>query len=303
MIGRREFLGGLAALAPAAALAQDNGVAAKVNGEAISTYDLVQRMRLLVLLSGLTPDEATVGWLQRYALTGLVNDGLKTQEFARFRSLSELEPDVDAQIARMAGGDIARLAGALNQAQVQSESLRAYLRPQIAWSALVGGRLGGRVQVSDELAAQEAARLSDPASAKLRLDGLFIADLSSGDRANGLAMAGQLAAQIQAGAGREGLSRTFADPSPYGGGEGGRWLLVESLDPAVAAAAAETPAAPVEVREGVLLLTVLERYQPGGATPAPTIEAATARDQLAGDRLASLASRYLRDLKTSAEIS
>lgn len=306
MIGRRQLLGGLILLAPAGALAQDNGVAAKVNGEAISTYDLTQRMRLLVLLSGLRPTDTTLTWLQPYALTGLVNDALKRQEFERFRPLSELEGEVEGQIARMAGADPARLSAALAQADVQTEALRAYLRPQIAWANLVRGRLGDRVRISDALAAQEAERLSASDSAKVRLNGLFVADLSSGGRGTGLAMAGQLAAQVQAGASLEGLAGTFADPSSYGAGQAGRWMPADGLEATVAAAAADAPLGalgpPLEVRDGVLLLVVLERYQPGGPGAPPSVTPEEAAAQLAADRLTSLASRYLRDLRTSAEI-
>lgn len=312
MIWRRDFLAGLLALVPAAARAQDNslsadnGVAAKVNGEAVSTYDLVQRMRLLVLLSGLKPDDRTVAWLQPYALTGLINDRLKGQEFERFRPLAELDGDIEAQVGRMAGGDMARIAAALGQAGVQADSLRAYLRGQIAWMNLMRGRLGGRVRVGDDQAAQEAARLSAPDTAKVRLTGLYVGDLSSGQRATGQAMTAQLMAQVQAGASLEALAGIFSDVSPYAAGAGGRWMLVDDPDIEVAAAIAGLPLGmpdkPVEVREGMLLLAVLERYQPGAGGNPPSIAADQATEQLAGDRLASLASRYLRDLRTSAEI-
>ncbi|MDQ0465501.1 parvulin-like peptidyl-prolyl isomerase [Caulobacter ginsengisoli] len=299
----------LAAAGPAPAqdsLSADNGVAAKVNGEAISTYDLVQRMRLLVLLSGLKPDEQTVGWLQRFALTGLINDRLKTQEFARFRPLSELDGDIDDQIRAMGRGDPARVLGPLGQDGVQADSLRAYLRGQIAWANLARGRLGGRVQIGEAQAAQAAATLNDPATAKVRLTGLFLSDLSTGDRASGLAMAAQLAAQIRAGASLEGLGGAFSDMSPYTAGPDGRWMTIDSLDPEVAAAIAAAPLGalgePIETREGVLLLVVLERYEPGGGTP-PNVTAETMAGLLKEDRLASLAGRYLRDLKSSAEIS
>ncbi len=313
MIWRREFLGGLLALAPVAVFARepsltaDNGVAAKVNGDAISTYDLVQRMRLLVMLSGLKPDDQTVAWLQTYALTGLINDQLKEQEFARFRPLTELDSDIEDQIKALSGGDPARLLAALDQAGVQAESMRAFLRGQIAWANLVRGRLGGRAPVSADQGAQAATRLSAPDTAKLRLAGLFISDQSAGDRATGLAMAAQLAAQVRAGAELEALAATFSDPSPYSAGRAGRWMLVESLDPEIAAKIADAPVGtvgdPIEIRDGVLLLTVLDRYQPGGAAAPPTIGADVAADQLAADRLTSLAARYLRDLKTSAEIT
>lgn len=311
MIRRRDILGGLMALAPATVLAQslsaDNGVAAKVNGEPISTYDLVQRMRLLVLLSGLKPDEATVAWLQPYALNGLINDRLKGQEFERFRPLSELDGDIDEQIKAMSGGDPARMLAALDQGGVAADSLRALLRGQIAWANLVRGRMGGRVQVSPALAEQEAERLSAPDSAKVRLTGLFVADVSAGNRATALAAAAQLAAQARSGGDLLALAGTFSDPSPYAAGAAGRWMPIENLDTEVATrldgAAAGAVSDPVEIREGVLLLTVLERYQPGGAAAPPVIGAETAGEDLASDRFTSLAGRYLRDLRASAEIS
>jgi peptidyl-prolyl cis-trans isomerase SurA len=288
-------------------LSADNGVAAKVNGEAISTYDLVQRMRLLVMLSGIKPDEGTVGWLQRVALTGLINDRLKGQEFARFRPLSELDGDINDQIKAMAGGDPARVLKALDGAGVQPESLRVYLRGQIAWANLVRGRLGERVHIGEAQAGQAAAQLNAPDTAKVRLTGLFFSDLSTGDRATGLAMATQLAGQMRAGARLGDLAAAFSDVSPYVGGEAGRWMLVDSLDTEVATAIAAAPVgelgAPIETRDGVLLLVVLERFQPGGPGAPPSISGRVAGEELTADRLTSLANRYLRDLKSSAEIS
>jgi peptidyl-prolyl cis-trans isomerase SurA len=310
MIGRRELLGGLLALAPAVSLAsvawaQDNGVAAKVNGEAISTYDLVQRMRLLVALSGLKPDEGSVGWLQAFALSNLVDERLKIQEFERFRSLSVLDGDVDDHLRRMAGGDPAAMLARLGQDGVQAESLRSYVRGQTAWTALVEGRLGGRVQVSDEQAAQAAARLSAPDTAKVKVTGLLVSDAAAGDRSTALAMARQLAAQARSGAPLSDLEAVFGEPSVFSGGEQGRWIETEMLDPEVAAAAASAPLGavtdPIEARGGVLLLIVLERYQPGGGSP-PDVSLEAARRQTVDDRLTQQASRYLRDLRNQAEI-
>ncbi len=70
----------LAQAAPPAAAPQPAGpsqlseaVAAVVNDEIISTYDLAQRMRLLIATSGVQPTEQNLPQFQREALVGLVS--------------------------------------------------------------------------------------------------------------------------------------------------------------------------------------------------------------------------------------
>ena len=64
------------ALAPQAAplpRGMSESVAAVVNDDIISTYDLAQRMRLLIATSGVQPTEQTLPQFQQEALVGLVD--------------------------------------------------------------------------------------------------------------------------------------------------------------------------------------------------------------------------------------
>src|SRR5690242_17817358 len=66
--------------APAGGSQLSEGVAAIVNDDIISTYDLVQRMRLIIVTSGIQPTDDNIPQLQREALRSLVDEHLQLQE-------------------------------------------------------------------------------------------------------------------------------------------------------------------------------------------------------------------------------
>jgi peptidyl-prolyl cis-trans isomerase SurA len=58
-------------------------VAAVVNDDIISTYDLGQRVRLLIATSGVQPNEQTLPQFEREALISLIDERLQLQELHR----------------------------------------------------------------------------------------------------------------------------------------------------------------------------------------------------------------------------
>ena len=72
----------LAAPAPAPAplpKGLEEGVVVTVNDEMISSYDVVQRMRLLIVTSGIQPTEQNLPDIQREAIRSLVDERLEMQ--------------------------------------------------------------------------------------------------------------------------------------------------------------------------------------------------------------------------------
>ena len=59
------------------------GVAAVVNDSIISTYDLRQRMLLLIVTSGMQPTADSLGQIERESLRSLVDEALQMQELRR----------------------------------------------------------------------------------------------------------------------------------------------------------------------------------------------------------------------------
>src|SRR5436190_9642569 len=98
------------AAAPAAPTGMSESVAAVVNDDIVSTYDLSQRMRLLIATSGVQPTQDTLQQFQREALVSLVDERLQLQELRRVEKDQKTEiiadeADITAELTDMAKGN------------------------------------------------------------------------------------------------------------------------------------------------------------------------------------------------------
>ena len=141
-----------------AAPAQPQGLteyaAAVVNDEIISTYDLAQRMRLLIATTGVQPNEQNLPQIQQEALVSLVDEALQFQELRRVEeeqdfSIIASDADVDQELAEMAAGNnmSAEQFTAMLRAQGVLGSLREQLRAQASWQRWIQGRYGSRLRI------------------------------------------------------------------------------------------------------------------------------------------------------------
>ncbi len=96
--------------APVAPQGLTEYAAAIVNDEIISTFDLAQRMRLLIATSGVQPTEQNLAQIQQEALISLVDEALQFQELRRVEREQKFEiiasdRDVNEDLAEMAAGN------------------------------------------------------------------------------------------------------------------------------------------------------------------------------------------------------
>jgi peptidyl-prolyl cis-trans isomerase SurA len=157
----------LTATAPAPAAAQAvEGVAAIVNDDVISTYDVRQRMRLILATTGVRPTEELLLRIQEQALNSLINERLQLQQ------AEEYEIEVDQAEIDNAMADLAEqnnispdeIRTSLQQAGVDPSTLEDQLRADIAWQIMVNGRYRPRVRVSNDQINQMLERYADSAS-------------------------------------------------------------------------------------------------------------------------------------------
>ncbi len=143
--------------------AQDSyGIAATVNDDVITTWDLQQRVFFMVLSSGVKPDEDSFRRMQIQALRGLVDERLQMQEAEKF-DLEIAPEEVDQSLVRLAQGNnlsLEDLAGRMSQAGVSLDTLRDQVRAELAWQRIVNGRFGRRIRVSDTQIDETIRRLS-----------------------------------------------------------------------------------------------------------------------------------------------
>lgn len=212
------------------------GVVALVNDEIISSYDLRQRMLLLIATSGVQPTEQNLPGIQQQALRSLVDQHLEMQEMKKFDvKIDDKEVDGEIEdIARENKLNKDKLLASLQAAGVDPRTLRDQLKAQIGWRELVGGRYGSRARVDDQEVQETIQRIAESESKPQYLVGeIYIDAATVGGMDEAMNGARQLVDQISKGAPFPAVARQFSnDPTAASGGDAG-WLVSGEIDPNV----------------------------------------------------------------------
>lgn len=153
------------AAAPAAAQAVE-GVAAIVNDEVISTYDVRQRMRLILASTGIRPTEELLLRIQEQALNTLIDERLQLQQAEEFEITVD-QAEIDSAMADLAQQNNVssdEIRAELSRAGVDPTTLEDQLRAEIAWQIMVNGRYRPRVRVSNDQIDQMLERIAESSS-------------------------------------------------------------------------------------------------------------------------------------------
>lgn len=134
-----------------------SAVAAVVNDKVITTHDVQQRVRLMVLTSGgrITPE--MLPQVQQHALRELIEEQLKFAEGAKFKVQVD-DREIDDEILLMTsqtGVSIEELKRQLAAAGIEMRGLQDQVRASLVWQRIVQGRFRDRVRINeDEITAQ-----------------------------------------------------------------------------------------------------------------------------------------------------
>ena len=129
-----------------------SAVAAVVNDTVITTFDVQQRMRLMLISAGGRITPQMMPQLQRQALRDLIEEQLKLQEAKEFDLTAE-EAELTGELRGMAaqgGLTVDQLEKSLAADGVSLNSLKSQIEAGIVWPKLVQGRYGKRVRVNDD---------------------------------------------------------------------------------------------------------------------------------------------------------
>ncbi|MEO1042338.1 MAG: peptidylprolyl isomerase [Pseudomonadota bacterium] len=215
-----------------------NAVAATVNDKPISTFDVQQRMRLMMVTSGGQPITPEVeAQLRVQALQDLVDEELKRQETTEFE-VNVSDDDVNQELARIAGTGGTTIEGLvvdLAQQGIAIETLRAKIRTDQAWERLVRGRFNSRVNVTDG----EIDNMLDKMRTDRQAEQFYLSEIclpvdseQQRDRIYNIGM--QMIGQMRQGVPFQALAQQFSVcPSAARGGELG-WMRPGELEPTVA---------------------------------------------------------------------
>ncbi|WP_293395246.1 peptidylprolyl isomerase [Phenylobacterium sp. RIFCSPHIGHO2_01_FULL_69_31] len=265
--------------APRAPAGLSESVAAVVNDDIISTYDLAQRMRLLIATSGVQPTQENLPQFQREALVSLVDEHLQFQELRRVEKEQKIEiladdAEINEEIAEMArGNNMApeQFMAFLASRGIGVDTLKRQLNAQISWSRWIQGRYGSRLRVGDDqIAATQALLTAQAAKPQYNIGEVLIDANRVGGMPQAMAGAQQLVSQMQQGAPFPAVARQFsALPTAANGGDAG-WVSPGEMPTEVQAVLEQMRpgqlSQPIPVKDGVYILYLRDKRAGGNAT-------------------------------------
>ena len=255
------------------------GVVASVNDQVITSFDLRQRMLMIIAMSQVQPTEENIPAIQQQALNALIEERLQTQELKNYKDLVISDAEVDEEIASMAqeaGTTPANYMAFLEQGGIRPQNVREQLRTEIGWRALVGGRFNTRAKVSRAAVDQAMRQLTETASKPQYLIGeIYIEAARVGGQQAALNGAEQLVQQMVQGAPFQNVARQFsAAPSASRGGDAG-WVVQGTIQPALQTALDQLQVGqlsrPIPVEGGVYIVYMRDKRS-GSATSLVTMK-------------------------------
>lgn len=264
----------LAVAAPQPHAQETQRIAAVVNDEVISVYDLVNRTRLAILSAGLPDTAETRRRLQPQVLRSLIDERIQTQEAQR-QNISATPNEMQMAVAkieennRMPAGGLERV---IKQAGIEMSSVTSQIRTNLLWQKLVNRKLRNTLQVGDDEVDEQLDRIrAAQGTPEYLLAELFLSVDSPDQEEEVRQAAVGLIDQLQRGAPFAELARQFSQSASAATGGDIGWVQSGTLETDVAAAIANTPPGrvtePIRSVGGYYVYAVRQRRTIASASP------------------------------------
>lgn len=264
-------------------------VAAVVNDQIISTYDLAQRMRLLIATSGAQPTQETLPQFQREALISLIDERLQIQELRHQEREQKIDivatdEEVNEELAGMAQQNNMKadaFLNALSQQGISKDTLMQQIRSQMSWQRWIRGRYGSRLRVGeDQINATQAQLTAAAAKPQYQISEILIDASRVGGMEAATQGAGQLITQMQQGAPFASVARQFSAASTAASGGDAGWISQGEMPAEVDAALAQLRpgqlSQAIPVKDGVYIIYLRDKRSGGGEMMVNLKQAAVA---------------------------
>ena len=127
-------------------------IAVIVNDEVISRYDVNQRVKLILVTSGIPSTEENIKRIEEQAIKALIDEKIQIQEAIKLEvpdSPDEINLMLD-NIARSNQTTAEGILESITSQGVNSETLLSQIKSELLWNKIVRGRFGSYINISDE---------------------------------------------------------------------------------------------------------------------------------------------------------
>ena len=250
------------------------GIAAIVNDEVISKFDVDQRVNLFLVTSGIERTPQNIDGLRRQVLRTLIQEKLQLQE-ARDSEIEISRAEINAAMQDMASGtnrSLDQVEKFLKENNVHIRTMEDQIEAELAWNRFVRGRFGGQVSIG-ELEIDETLERAEAAMSQDRVNISEILLLANNqlDGQRLMSEAAQIVQQLRAGINFGAVARQFSAASSSASGGNLGWIPVNQLDenivPIIENMAAGDISDPIETSAGIYIVQLNSKQQSGGIDP------------------------------------
>jgi peptidyl-prolyl cis-trans isomerase SurA len=252
--------------APPPQAAPDMRIAAVVNDEVISVYDLESRLRMVLLSSNIpdTPDARKKVAVE--VLRSLVDERLQLQE-AKKQNVVATDDEINSalgKIEKQNNMQPGQLNEFLKSHGIDRNALLNQVKASIIWAKLVRRKAAETVEISDDEVDAALQRIKEHAGEpQSRIAEIFLAVDSPSQDPEVRALAEKLTDQMRQGARFSAIAQQFSQSATAAVGGDLGWLRPDQLAPDLAAAVAALKpgelSPPIRSGGGYYLLLVLDR--------------------------------------------
>lgn len=213
-------------------------IAAVVNDDVVSVYDLKERTRLAIFSTGLEDTPELRRRIEQQVLRTLIDERLELEEAKRLNiTVSKHDLDVGVRVIEQQNHvPKGTLANYLAENGVSFQTLLDQLRANIAWTRIVTLRLRPRISVGDDEVEEVMTRLRETqGQEEYRLSEIFLSVDSPNEDDAIHRTAQRLVEQIRGGARFDALARQFSQSATAAVGGDRGWTPRSELEPDIAA--------------------------------------------------------------------
>ena len=267
----------LTASAPALAAGESTGqqgIAAVINDQIVSRYDLEQRVKLIMVTSGIPDSPENISRIEPQVLRTLVDETLETQEADRLDIKVE-EKEINEQIegiAKRANMTTEQIDDFLKENKVSRNSLLNQIRAEIAWNKVIGQRFSPTITVSEEEVTEVLNRLNEEANEPRYLvsEILLTFDTPSQEQEM-MGGASRLAEQIRMGAPFAAVAQQFSRAATAANGGDMGWVHLSQLPEGVSEMVSQmgigAVSEPVKTLNGIYIVQLRNKQSGTGSDP------------------------------------
>ncbi len=241
-------------------------IAAVVNEEVISVFDVQQRMRLLISSAGLPNNAETQRRIAPQVLRGLIDEALQNQEAARL-NIRITQRDIDLAMRQIESANNLPAGGFDSFVKRQGISVAAALdqiRANLSWQKLLARTVIPTIEIGDEEIDDVINRINASAGVtEYRVGEILLPIDNPNDARDIRTLAGRLVDQLREGADFRAVAQQFSKSATSATGGDIGWIQAGELDPAIDGVITSLDlreiSDPIDVTDGIQIVILIDR--------------------------------------------